>query len=661
MKSNLRQRMEEVLSESEKLHSTILDNAFDAIISMDEKGMVTDWNRRAETIFGWSVQEIIGKKLSEIIIPPQYHEDHERGFHRFLETGETRVLNRQIEITALHRDGHEFPIEISISASQWSGSYIFTGIIRDITERRNAEELARLRTEEYKILHEAAKALHGMESMESMLKGVMKTICFSHGLKLKCRSAVFLADENGKTLRLFCTLGDFPPDFLERAKEVPYADCLQEMNGASPGLAAIRQCLIDPDHEQQFKEMTGHGIYIVPLKRQKQLIGVLLLYGEEDPPRFERNKEILLSIGNLIANAIAHRRSEKCIESLSKFPEENPSPVFRIDGEGRLLYGNSAAEPLFHHWGFKWGKKVTKPWGRRIRQVFNAQTRQEIEIPFKNRLFLFEITPVPERNYVNIYGRDITERRKAQKQVSQKNQELMALNEKLKELNEYKNQFLGMASHDLRNPIQQVLSYSEIMKEGYFGPVNPRQMDVLEKIFNASEFMRALLDQLLNISNIERGKIRLEKIEQDFNAVTSTQVELNRFLADKKGITLELHRGEIPPIRFDKNAIIQVMGNLIGNAIKFSPSNTRIFITTQKPGSQVRFSVRDEGPGLSEADQKLTFQEFKTLTAQPTGDEISTGLGLAITKKLVRLHGGQVGLSSELGKGSTFFFTLPLH
>jgi len=137
-------------------------------------------------------------------------------------------------------------------------------------------------------------------------------------------------------------------------------------------------------------------------------------------------------------------------------------------------------------------------------------------------------------------------------------------------------------------------------------------------------------------------------------------VELSQLLADKKKIDLELSLGELPPISFDQDAITQVIGNYIGNAIKFSPSNTKIIIATEDQGGNIRFSVCDEGPGISEDDQKL-FKEFQTLSAKPTGGEKSTGLGLAITQKLIHLHSGHVGVQSRLGQGATFFFTLPLH
>jgi signal transduction histidine kinase len=242
----------------------------------------------------------------------------------------------------------------------------------------------------------------------------------------------------------------------------------------------------------------------------------------------------------------------------------------------------------------------------------------------------------------------------------EKEEQLLESNRKLKELNELKNKFLGIASHDLRNPLYSIRTFSDILKEGSVGEVNKKQKELLGKIFKASEFMKALLENLLDISKIESGKIELNIEVQDFNGITKQQIELNQLLADNKNIQIHLDVDDIPAIGFDQNAIAQVMANFIGNAVKFSPPDSTIVVSTEHRGDHVGFTVCDEGPGLSEEDQKLLFKEFQTLSARPTAGEKSTGLGLAIAKKLIHLHGGQVGVFSELGNGSKFFFTLPL-
>ena len=182
----------------------------------------------------------------------------------------------------------------------------------------------------------------------------------------------------------------------------------------------------------------------------------------------------------------------------------------------------------------------------------------------------------------------------------------------------------------------------------------------MRKIFDASKQMEDFLDNLLDYSKIESGKLTLNKSRECLNSIAKNQVELHQLLANKKNILLFLTQGDIHPFSFDKNTVIQVISNYIGNAIKFSPHNTQIHISMECQGDYARFSVQDEGPGLTKEEQKLTFMEFQTLSAKPTGGEKSTGLGLAIVKKIIYLHGGEVGVFSELGQGANFYFTLPL-
>jgi signal transduction histidine kinase len=412
-----------------------------------------------------------------------------------------------------------------------------------------AEEQIHKGTEEYRVLHNVAKSLQSTEGTEKMLQEAMKAIVEYGELKVEYKAGIFLADEENKVLNLFTWIGNFSDEFLESEKVVPYGECLCGRAAASGEMIISNNCFSDKRHDNQFKDMTAHGHYIVPLKSRNKLVGILFLYTDPDPPWFERNQEILLSMGSLIADAI--------------------------------------------------------------------------------------------------------EQRKGEEQLRKKNKEFH-------DLNELKNKFLGIASHDLRNPLFLIRSYSEILIDGSPGSINEKQKKLLQKIFNSSEFMKALLENLLDISKIESGNIELDKKVQDINETTKNQMELFELLAQKKHIKLHLKMEEIPPFAFDKNAVIQAIGNFIGNAIKFSPPDTNIYVSTENRENKAQFSVRDEGPGISEEDQKLLFGEFQTLSAKPTGGEKSTGLGLAIVKKLVTLHGGEVGVSSELGKGSTFFFTLPL-
>jgi two-component system sensor histidine kinase UhpB len=142
------------LRESEERHRSIITAALDAVITIDSAGLITRWNRQAETIFGWSQQEAVGRPLVTTIIPFRYYTAHERGLKRFLATGTGVMVNRRIEITALHRDGHEFPVELTVSPIPSGGTWTFSAFIRDITTRKGMKEALRDSEQRYRIISE---------------------------------------------------------------------------------------------------------------------------------------------------------------------------------------------------------------------------------------------------------------------------------------------------------------------------------------------------------------------------------------------------------------------------------------------------------------------------------------------------------------------------
>ena len=255
----------------------------------------------------------------------------------------------------------------------------------------------------------------------------------------------------------------------------------------------------------------------------------------------------------------------------------------------------------------------------------------------------------------------IEEKRSAEALIKKQNQELAIANTQLQELNQLKNKFVGVAAIDLRNPLYLIQSFSEALLDSSLGEINEKQSHYLKKIFQASKFMSSLLADLLNFTKIESGKIKLDINEEDLTELIENQVEINQLAANKKNITIRTDFGDIPPVFIDRNAILQVLDNFIGNAIKFSPLDTSIVIHSALDGDEVRVSIQDQGPGMSEEEKTLLFSEFRTQNKNSPGNEKSTGLGLFIVKNLVLLHKGKVDVTSEPGKGSTFYFTIPLN
>jgi two-component system, OmpR family, sensor kinase len=240
--------------------------------------------------------------------------------------------------------------------------------------------------------------------------------------------------------------------------------------------------------------------------------------------------------------------------------------------------------------------------------------------------------------------------------------ELTKRNVELERLNEIKNRFIGIAAHDLRNPLQVIEGYSQMLVDGQLGRVSPGQEKVISVIRKNSDYMLKLVTDLLHISKVEAGKLHLELREIDLPALLETNVEFNRLLAGQKQIEIMLSREEdIPTLRLDAPKIEQVLNNLIGNAIKFSYPKTTVEVRAVRRERDVVVDVRDEGQGIPAGELDRLFIPFESLSVKSTGGEPSTGLGLAIAKRIVEGHGGEMRVRSEEGVGSTFSFSLPVY
>jgi signal transduction histidine kinase len=242
-----------------------------------------------------------------------------------------------------------------------------------------------------------------------------------------------------------------------------------------------------------------------------------------------------------------------------------------------------------------------------------------------------------------------------QRQMAKQNVELARLNEQ-------KNQFLGMAAHDLRNPLSIIRVYSDFLIDEAADMLGEEHSGFLAVIRRSSEFMLQMVDDLLDFAEIESGRLQLDLHPEDMAALVGRNVALNQVLAARKGIELILVQdGEIPNILADGSKIEQVLNNLIGNAVKFSYPDSTVQVCLSCENGRVVISVSDEGPGIPAGERDSLFQPFTKTSVKSTGGEKGTGLGLAIVRRIVLGHGGEIWVESEVGEGTRFYVSLPAH
>lgn len=238
--------------------------------------------------------------------------------------------------------------------------------------------------------------------------------------------------------------------------------------------------------------------------------------------------------------------------------------------------------------------------------------------------------------------------------------ELEALNSMLSELNIEKNNYIGMVAHDLRNPIGIAESFTEILIEELDNLSKETQLEYLTHITNNCSFSLGLIRDFLNISKIESGIFDLNASESEYVSFVKASIVYEEILAKSKSQEIIITTGVSNIYAcFDKNKIQQVLNNLLGNAIKFSFPHTKIVIEISETETEIITKISDQGQGIPAEELSKIFNPFQTSSVKSTANEKSTGLGLAIVKKIVEAHHGWVKVESEVGKGSSFYFSIP--
>jgi len=223
----------------------------------------------------------------------------------------------------------------------------------------------------------------------------------------------------------------------------------------------------------------------------------------------------------------------------------------------------------------------------------------------------------------------------------------------------HKSEFLANMSHELRTPLNAIIGFSEVLVDRMFGELNEKQDEYLKDIYASGQHLLSLINDILDLSKIEAGRMELEVSDFDLPGAIGNALILVRERASRRGITLGHSVDErLGTIRGDERKVKQVLLNLLSNALKFTPEGGRIDVSARVHDGVAEVSVADTGVGIAPEDQEAVFEEFRQVGTADKKVE-GTGLGLALSRKFIELHGGRIWVESEVGKGSTFRFTLP--
>jgi signal transduction histidine kinase len=225
---------------------------------------------------------------------------------------------------------------------------------------------------------------------------------------------------------------------------------------------------------------------------------------------------------------------------------------------------------------------------------------------------------------------------------------------------QHKSEFLANMSHELRTPLNAIIGFSEVLSERMFGEINEKQAEYLGDILESGQHLLSLINDILDLSKIEAGRMELEPTEFKLPSAIENTLILVRERAHRRGIALVRTVDEAPGMIYaDERKVKQVLLNLLSNALKFTPEGGQIDVRSRVNNGATEISVTDTGVGIAPEDQEAVFEEFRQVGTASKKVE-GTGLGLAISRKFIELHGGRIWVESQVGKGSTFAFTLPL-
>jgi PAS domain S-box-containing protein len=536
-----RARSERLLRASRARFSGIVAVAVDAIISTDEAMRIILFNEGAEAIFGYRAEEVIGQPL-ERLMPERFRGSHARLMAAFGSGPvQARRMGERREIRGLRRDGEEFPAEASISRLEIEDERIYTVVLRDVSERRRAEESQRF-------LSDATAIMTSTLEADAILGGLARLT--AERLGEWC--VLYSVEDDGSVPRVAFShvdpdreeLGDRAlGEYLEGAWEHPL---LRALRTGEPELVArldreeLASIAGDAESLDAWRAVGADSLLAVPLRARDRTFGVLGIgAGPDRRPYDQRDLELAIELARRAALALDNAR----------------------------LYRRARAAVL---------------------------ARDEV---------------------------------------------------------------LSVVSHDLGNPLAAIIMAAEMALRSRPAPADAMRAN-LDAIRTSADQMERLIQDLLEIRRMEVGQLELRPVPVDPTDALHVACRVLMPLAAVKRIQLESDvPAGTPRVLADRGRLNQILSNLIGNALKFTPNEGRIDVSVREADGEVRFQVADTGPGIPAEQLARVFDRF--WQARSGGRTRGIGLGLAIARGLVEAHGGRIGVSSDEGSGATFWFTLP--
>ncbi|OAI55090.1 hypothetical protein AYO44_02825 [Planctomycetaceae bacterium SCGC AG-212-F19] len=669
-----KRRGEHAVRESEARKAATLASALDGIVTMDHTGKVIEFNPAAEQMFGYPRAEALGRELADLLIPPSLREQHRRGMARYLVTGEGPVLNQRIEMPALRADGGEFPVELSITRIVMPGPPLFTAHIRDITDRMRHERRRSARLGIIQILAQAP-SLHdaGPRILQALGEGLGWDV-----------GGLWVIDAPGDVLR--CDAVWHRPGVHVGAFEGISRDSTFARGAGLPGrIWATGEPAWIPDVARddnfpraKFAGEAGlHGAFGFPIRHGGKVFGVIEFFSAAVREPDADLLEMVATLGGQAGQFIERQRMQEALllgeNRMRSVVDHVVDGIITIDELGHVESINPAGEKLFGYTRDQvvgQNVKILMPdpyhsehdhYLHNYRNTGLAKiigTGREVvgrrqdgsTFPMELAVSAFFIGP---RRFFTGIVRDITERKRLEDELHSRLAELADTDRR-------KDEFLAMLAHELRNPLAPMRNALQILRMPHTDDLmRGRARDIIDRQLHN---LIRLVDDLLDVSRIMRGKIELRRERVDLRDVIERAVETAMPTIDAQGHELVRALPTTPVmVEADSVRLAQVVANLLTNAAKYTDQPGPITVALAQEGPTAVLRVTDTGVGIAPALLPQIFDLFVQGDRSVARTQGGLGIGLTLVKRLVELHGGTVAAHSEgLGQGSEFVVRIPV-
>jgi PAS domain S-box-containing protein len=648
--------------ENEERYRDLLDHANDLVQSVGFDGDILYVNRAWRERLGYSKENLADLTIFDII-----HPDNHAHYEAILQRLTEEECDERIQTKFVTKSGEVIIVEGNINCRFEDGKPVATrGIFRDVTERVKTERALQRQNRELTVRNAVARALAGPMDLGHFWNDALSKITAIFGFT---GGLITIAYEDDGDLSLFSHTG-LPTPMANRLETQGLKGTLCETVYQTKEPLILEDLQSEtPENARRLLEMGLHAYVGFPIIRRNRVLGTLCLFNERPRALSKADQTLLEIVGRQIGMAAENTRlfeqSRKRQLYLEGLLSAAPDAIITLDAQHRIVEWNAGAERLF---GYSRDEVI----GRDLDPLITTAATQALAQDFTQRVMHGEVLAPSEvtrhrkdgspvevlvagspiiiddefAGAVAIYT-DITELKQAQEALRKHAEELEERNEEL-------DAFAHTVAHDLKNPLQNLIGYADFLKYEYESLPEDLRQEAITTIVKTADRMNNIIEELLLLSAVRRGEVVTDPL--DMAAIVANAQKRLDYMIDEYKATI--NKPETWPTAYGQAAWVEeVWTNYLSNALKYGgrPPLVELGATVQPDGS-VRFWVRDNGEGMTEEEQAKLFTPFTRLHQVKAEGH---GLGLSIVRRIVDKLGGQVGVKSEPGKGSTFFFTLP--